>query len=99
MSTGSALNRSQKRRLATDFTSEEATPEEAPAPIRDQLPRIESPACLKRNPDPSVHPSVFAHERGTTGPGACSLLAASPGLRLRSPQPGPYSESSTWLSR
>jgi len=75
MSSGSALNRPRKRRLATDFNSQEATPEEAHAPIRDQLRRTEKPTCRRRNLDPSVHPSAFAHERGTTGASACTLQA------------------------
>jgi hypothetical protein len=61
---GSTLNRSQKRRRAMGLTSAEATPEVAPAQLRDQLPRTENPACRQRNLDPSVHPSAFGHKRG-----------------------------------
>jgi len=99
MSSGSPSNRFQKRRVATEVTFAAATREGDPEPIHAPLPRTENPACRRRNPDPSAHPSAFAPEHGTTGQDAGILAEAIPGLRPRSPRPDPFQESSTRVSR
>src|SRR5580704_3817123 len=95
MSSGSTANRFQKRRVATEFTYVAATREGGSEWIHALLPRTGNRVCLLWNPDPFAHPSAFAVEHGTIGQGAGTRAAAIPGLRPRSLQRDPYSESST----